>query len=87
MPDVRARDWGDTANSPIYAASGHAAIVNNTAFSQCRAIYVGVGGDITLTMGGTDVLYKNAVSGSILPVQATQVKSTNTTATNLIALY
>ena len=71
----------------LFGATAHAAIVNDTAFGQCRAIYVGVGGDITISCNGADVLYKNAPSGAILPVQATQVKASNTTATNLVALY
>ena len=71
----------------LFGATAHAAITNDTAFGQCRAIYVGVGGDITITCNGTDVLYKNAASGSIIPVQATQVKASKTTATNLIALF
>jgi hypothetical protein len=71
----------------LFGATAHAAIVNDTAFGQCRAIYVGVGGDITISCNGTDVLYKNAQSGSTIAIQATQVKSTNTTATNLVALF
>lgn len=75
------------AKPMLFGAYAHAAIVNNTAFGVCRAIYVGVGGDATITVDGVDVLYKNLPSGALLPVQATQVKSTNTTATNMVALY
>lgn len=55
------------------------------------AIYVGVNGDITLipvnqSAGGTALLFKNCQQGTILPVTARQVKSTGTTATNLIGL-
>ena len=71
----------------LWSATAHAAITNDVAFGQCRAIYVGVGGDITITCNGTDVLYKNAQSGSVIPAQATQVKSANTTATDLVALF
>ena len=78
MAETKPQLWGGTA---------HAAIVNDTAFGLCRAIYVGVGGDITISCNGTDVLYKNAQSGSTIAIQATQVKSTNTTAANLVALF
>ena len=78
MADTKPETWG---------AISHVAIVNNTAFGLCRAIYVGVGGDITITCNGLDVLYKNAASGSIIPIQATQVKASNTTASSLVALF
>ena len=66
-----------------------APIVNDTAFGKtCRGIYVGVAGNATVTTtGGQDVLFKGLAAGSILPVRATQVKSSNTTATDLVALF
>jgi len=66
-----------------------AAIVNGTAFGKtCRGIYVGVAGNATVrTDAGTDVLFKGLAAGSILPVRATMVVSTNTTATDLVALF
>ena len=52
------------------------------------AIYVGVGGDVVVTLSGSasDFTFKNLASGQLLPVQVTHVKATNTTATNMIAL-
>ena len=51
------------------------------------ALYVGVGGDVVLTLqSGSDATFKNLASGQLLPVQVTHVKATNTTATNMIAL-
>jgi len=53
----------------------------------CRAIYVGVGGDINLiTVGGTTLLFKGALAGSVIPIMCQQVKSTLTTATNLVGI-
>lgn len=53
-----------------------------------RGIYVGVGGDVVIvTQGDNAITFKNAVSGSVLPVRAKRVNSTSTTATNLVALY
>jgi hypothetical protein len=67
------------------------AIVNDAAFSEpCRAIYVGVAGDVSAKMSEgakTTVVFKNAPAGSILPVSATIVTAANTSATNLIALF
>lgn len=59
----------------------------NLANGDCRAIYVGVSGDITLdTPNQTSVLFK-AVPVGILPVVTRRVRATGTTATNLVALY
>lgn len=54
-----------------------------------RGIFVGVGGDIVLYLvgGSTALTFKNVPSGYLLPVQAQCVNATNTTATNLIALW
>lgn len=51
-------------------------------------VYVGVGGDLVVdTLGGqTAVTFKNMGSGQILPVVVKRVRSTNTTATNLVAI-
>lgn len=58
-------------------------------YGQTRGIYVGVGGDISVNMVGTGtaVVFKNAQAGSVLPIRATRVLSTGTTATDLVALY
>jgi hypothetical protein len=51
------------------------------------AIYVGVTGNINMTINGSDVVFKGATAGSILPIRPTAIKSTSTTATDLVALY
>tara|TARA_R110002012_G_scaffold130733_2_gene283265 strand:- start:706 stop:957 length:252 start_codon:yes stop_codon:yes gene_type:complete len=54
----------------------------------CRAIYVGVGGDISINdIGGETVVFKNTIAGSVIPVQTARINATATTATNLVALY
>jgi hypothetical protein len=53
-----------------------------------RGIYVGVAGDVAVVSQSDNVvIYKNAVAGSIIPVMAKRVNSTNTTATDLVGLY
>lgn len=53
-----------------------------------RALYVGGSGDIKLvTEEGTTVTFQDIVAGSILPVKATKVFATDTTATNIVALF
>ena len=54
----------------------------------CRAIYAGVGGDISIVdLSGETVVFSGVLAGSILPVQTSRVNATATTATSLIALY
>lgn len=56
-------------------------------FGQCRSIYVGVSGDITLdTPNQTAVLIKSAPVG-YHPIAAVRIRATGTTATNIVALY
>jgi hypothetical protein len=55
---------------------------------ECRALYVGVGGNISLFQrDGTSVVFANVLSGTVLPVSALRVNSTNTTASSIVALY
>ena len=53
-----------------------------------EAFYIGVGGDISLdcATSGANIVFKNVASGQILPVRATVVNATNTTATSIVAL-
>ena len=60
----------------------------DAAHKCCRGIYVGKGGEIVIvTPYGTTATLYGAQAGSTIPIQARQVKETNTTAQNLIALF
>ena len=56
-----------------------------------RALYVGSGGDISVEMVGPlvekTVVFVAVLTGTILPIGITQVNSTSTTATSLVALW
>jgi len=53
-----------------------------------RSLYVGVAGNVAIvSTGGDTVTFVGVLAGSILPVRCRQVKSTGTTATNIIGLY
>lgn len=58
-------------------------------FATPVAVYVGVGGNVQVrpANGAAAVLFKNAVAGTTLPVQVIGVDSSNTTATDLVAVY
>jgi hypothetical protein len=52
-----------------------------------EALWVGTGGDVNIvTPRGSIILLKNVADGTVVPVKAKQVKSTSTTASDLIGL-
>ncbi len=52
-----------------------------------RAIYCGVGGDIVaILLSGATVTFANVAAGALLPIRATRVLATGTTANGLIGL-
>lgn len=53
----------------------------------CHAIYVGGAGAIVAIVSGSAVTFAAVPVGTVLRIRATRVNSTNTTATNLVALY
>ena len=70
-------------------ASGHAAVTphNSTPLADgVRALYIGTGGDIVVTVDGDDVTYTVA-DGQVLTLNAELVKSTGTTATDIVAWF
>jgi len=53
----------------------------------CRALHIGVTGDVAVVMrSGRSVTFTGVPAG-IFPVKVLQVKATGTTATNIAALY
>lgn len=53
-----------------------------------NALYIGTDGDVYLdtTGGDTNVPFLGLKSGTILPVEVTRVRATNTTVTSIVAL-
>lgn len=78
---------------PSPNAADYAAAVtpsDSTSFSQItRALYVGGAGDVVVVMpsDGTAVKFAGVPAGTILPVRASRVNLTNTTATLIVALW
>ena len=53
-----------------------------------RGIWVGVAGDVTLSMiNGDVVLFTNMAAGTVHPLRVRKVFSTGTAATNIVAVY
>lgn len=61
---------------------------DTTVLPTTRALYIGTTGDVAVTMAddGTVVTFV-AVPVGILPIQVTKVMATNTTASNILALW
>lgn len=78
-----------TANATVAAHGAASVTLSDSAdIPNTRSLFIGVGGNIQVTMAdGQTVVFKNVNTGSVLPVQATRVWTTNTTATDIVALY
>lgn len=52
-----------------------------------RALFVGGAGNVAVTMkGGGDVTFTGVAAGTVLPISASMIKNSGTTATNMTAL-
>jgi hypothetical protein len=77
---------GNANETVAITPSDTIAIAFASSAGGCRAIYVGVAGNITLVdLAGAVTLFSNVPVG-IFRVGATRVNQTGTTATNLVAL-
>ena len=52
-----------------------------------RGLYVGVSGDVKVDIGGVTVTFTAMAAGIIHPISVTRVWATDTTATNMVAIY
>lgn len=53
-----------------------------------RALYVGQGGTVVVTMaGGQTIGFESVPGGTVLPVRARRVLASGTTATSIVALW
>ena len=53
-----------------------------------RALFIGAAGTVKVdTVGGDTVTFAGCTAGQILPVRIKRVYSTDTTATNIVAIY
>jgi len=85
-------DKFETYTSSLDAPASHAEAVtpNDGAdlTTSARGLYIGGAGDVVLvTTGGDEVTFSSLTAAAILPVRTARVKSTGTTATNIVALW
>ena len=73
------------AHVEVVDASGDTSSTNMS--RECNAIYVGGAGNVAVVLpSGVAITFVGVPAGSILPVRAIRVNSTNTTATSMLAL-
>lgn len=75
------------------ASRGAAVTPSNTAnlTATSRGIYVGVSGDVVVTLqgmiDGTSLTFTGLAAGVVHPLKVKRVWTTGTTATNIVAVY
>ena len=78
-----------TADATVSAYDAAEVTLSDSAdIKPTRALYIGTAGDlkVTLTYNNT-VTFSSVQAGTILPVQATRVWRTGSTASSVVALY
>ncbi len=54
----------------------------------CRGLYVGVSGNVNLiTPSGVTIVIVGLAAGIVHPIRASRIKSTNTNASSIVAVY
>ena len=77
----------NNANPAEYAAAVTPDNSNDLA-QVARALYVGTAGDLNVDLvDGSTVVFPSVLGGAILPVRVKRVRSSSTTASNIVALY
>lgn len=80
--------YGDGLDAPAHSAFAVTPSDTVDLAIATRAIYVGVSGDIKVNMVGTGtVTFTGVPQGAVLPIRASRVYATGTTATTLIGVY
>ena len=87
---------GNYSSQPDFATTAGAVTPSDTFSAATKlngsALYVGVGGDVSVIMYGVEptlgnaVVFKNAAEGLFLPVIVDYVLATGTTATDIVAV-
>lgn len=88
---MAAIDLSNRSNNVVDPGSNAAAVTPNDSTDlsyTTRAIYVGGAGNLAVVMaGGQTVTFTGVTAGAILPIRVSRVMSTNTTATNIMAIW
>lgn len=76
-------------DSPAFNAAAVTPNDSTDLTNTARALYIGGAGDVVVDMvgSGSTITFAGLAAGTILPVRAARVRSTSTTATNIVALW
>jgi len=85
-------DYPYLSGQSWFSSATHAASLTpsdtNDLSDVTRWLYVGTGGNVVVNMAdGSTVTLIGVATGSLLPIRVSRVKNTNTTASNMIALW
>jgi len=81
---------GRADNIAAPARRGFAIVASDTndLSAETRAVYVGSAGDLVAVLSsGDEVTFAGVGGGTLLPIRAKRIKSTGTTAGQLVGLY
>ncbi|NNH59461.1 hypothetical protein HLI01_22255 [Rhizobium laguerreae] len=88
---MAATDLANRSNNVVDPASNAAAVTPNDSTDltyTSRAIYIGGAGNLAVIMaGGQTVTFTGVLAGAVIPIRASRVMSTNTTATSIVAVW
>jgi hypothetical protein len=88
---MAAVDLANRSNNVVDPASNAAAVTPNDSTDltyTSRALFVGGAGNLAVVMaGGQTVTFTGVTAGALLPIRASRVMSTNTTATSIVAVW
>lgn len=76
--------------SPVNSYERAAAVTkSDSTIVDCEGFFVGVGGDVAIVpkRGGDAVTLKGCATGTYYPIACQKIMSTNTSATDIVALY
>ena len=77
-----------TLSANIFPVGNEDYKVYNTDNSQGPVLFVGIGGNLNIaTVGGDEVLLTNLNNASFIPIMVSRVLSTNTSCSDIIALW
>lgn len=84
--------FDQSTSQPAGLSARNAALVtpnNDTDLTaMTRAVFVGTGGNLAVVMaGGQTVVLPTIPSGAFLPICVSRIRSTSTTATNIVAFW
>ena len=82
------KDTADHVTAPATRATAVTPHDTNALSDIPKALFIGTGGTIVLRAvnSGTDTVWKNLANASVLPIRASHVRATGTTAADIVAM-